>query len=234
MGLENFTTYTEVDEDSDITITANKIAVDTIRRDAISYVRKDRGVGHFGDFEHLIKGTCISANEYHNTGFWALTNGYTTIKQMTTNSSGISLSFRTGDEETNQIYLSDYTVEGTDIFIFEFDTLYYCTIQRSGTSLTCKIYSDANRTILLDTLSLVCSITTYRYIYGLASYGEETFPAQQITLNSEDLDLQETSTKYTTNKTSQESGYKNRTSQESGYKNRTSQESGYKSKTLQE
>lgn len=52
MGYEDFTTYTEVDEDSDITVTPSKCDVDTLRRDALSYVRDDNGAAHFGDIEH--------------------------------------------------------------------------------------------------------------------------------------------------------------------------------------
>lgn len=47
-------------------------------------------------------------------------------------------------------------------------TNYYLEIQRSGTTLTCKIYSDATFTTLVDTLSIVCNSTSWRYLSAFA------------------------------------------------------------------
>lgn len=42
----------------------------------------------------------------------------------------------------------------------------YVQMQRSGTTLTAKIYSDENYSVLLDTLTVTASAQTYRYLYS--------------------------------------------------------------------
>ena len=51
MAIENLLTYTEVDSDSDITLSVSAATFDTIRGDAVSYVYYDFGADYFADFE---------------------------------------------------------------------------------------------------------------------------------------------------------------------------------------
>jgi hypothetical protein len=45
-------------------------------------------------------------------------------------------------------------------------------MERSGTTLTLKIYSDRFMTILADTLTLTCEAGTKRYLYAMTSEDE--------------------------------------------------------------
>lgn len=57
--------------------------------------------------------------------------------------------------------------------VISVNTTYYCTLERAAGNATfnLKVYSDADRTNLLDTLT--CNISTastkHRYIYGISS-----------------------------------------------------------------
>jgi len=70
------------------------------------------------------------------------------------------------------------------------NTTYYLTTDRAGAVITCKIYSDAARTVLVDTISGACAATTCRYAFGCASYDTST-AGKSITFDVYDMDLQE-------------------------------------------
>jgi len=189
---EDFTTYTEVDEDGDITVTATKCDVDTMRRDALSYVRKDKGAGHFTDFEHLVTCRCTAGDNGANCGIWALSNGSNTVAQMITNTEGLSCVFYHGAAAALALILVDRNSGNSDTSIALVEgTIYYLTIERNDTTLTCKIYDDSDRTNLIDTLSVVCTTLAYRYAFGIISREDSGTPTPTLTFYSEDLYLQE-------------------------------------------
>jgi hypothetical protein len=82
MASENFTTYTEVDPNTDITLTASQCSFDTLLIEADAWVYSDKGVNHFdGDFEHLIDVQATSqAGGYGRANVWSITNSITDFK----------------------------------------------------------------------------------------------------------------------------------------------------------
>ena len=83
MATEDLTTYTEVDAGNDITVTIPKADVVAMPCNVVSYVSGDKGVGHFGDFEHQFTvhlGTATA--DVAHAVFWALTNGAHTVAAM--------------------------------------------------------------------------------------------------------------------------------------------------------
>jgi len=67
----------------------------------------------------------------------------------------------------------------------------YLTIKRNGTVGTLKIYSDAARTELIETLTITCNTTTYRYLHVVRSGEWSTDPDDHISGFVRNLDLQE-------------------------------------------
>jgi hypothetical protein len=65
----------------------------------------------------------------------------------------------------------------------------YFTISRTDTTLICKIYTDSDRTVLEDTMSIVCTNTKLRYIETCAAQ-LSTSGGGQTTAIVENLDLQ--------------------------------------------
>lgn len=190
-ALEDFTTYTEVDEDGDLTVTSTKVDVSSMAQTPVSYVTKDFDAGHFGDFEHFIdiRATAFSADfgacAFHhisntvaatrtalgtaNIGYWAW------IQRMSGNNPGTLFENFDGDD--------------LDFATISLDTTYYCTIQRTSTALELRLYSDSDRTTLLDTVSITRTATTFRYAGPMASL--EGGGGQSITCFTENLDLNE-------------------------------------------
>jgi len=188
--LEDFTGYTEVDSAGDLTVTASKIDVSSMRQDAVSYVRDDKGAGHFGDFEHLFKVVATSGDgETALMVVWGVTNGASTLMDVITANVGLVIyGFR--DPSNNfELRIKDYDSDSYDSYDLDWGT-YWCTVERDSTTGTNKIYDDAERTSLVDTLSCTVAVTTYQYIFGLMSYNNPG-GSPAITGSVEDLDLQE-------------------------------------------
>lgn len=192
---EDFTTYTKQDPSSDITVTASKCALDALARGDDAYVvSPSKGVGHFGDFEHLIKLTwkARASGPYNRCGFWAVNNGAYTLVDMDTANVGMSARMETLSNWHDEIIIQDHTNDNEDAYDIGVDQLpkiYYNTVERDGSTLTCVIYSDANRTNELDTLTLTCAETTYEFVSAVAN--REEAGGANITADIEDLDLQE-------------------------------------------
>jgi len=195
MALEDFTTYTEVDPNSDITIIANEIDVDTMRRDVEAGVYKDDGISYFGDLTHLFDSSWDAADNQGLVGVWGLSNGpYRTIQEMGDADEGLVVSYY-NNSGNFQVYLIDYGVwpdpAGVDYHDFGGAPpgLYYYEISRSGTAATLNIYSDAERTVLVDTLSIICALTVYRYLHAVLSQDNDVDPAATITVTVKNLDI---------------------------------------------
>jgi hypothetical protein len=171
--LEDYTTYDETDPDSDLTIAANQITVNTMRGDAGAHVDKDMGAGHFTSFEHLVSYTFSTMQNDSSICIWAVTNSpYWTINSKENNNVGLSVSsYYYGSR-----YLGIWASDDSD---YDYDTIsagtYYLTIVRvSGSSITCYVYSNAARTTLVDTYSCSTDSTAYRYIQACTSDGRLT------------------------------------------------------------
>jgi len=200
MAYEDFTTYTDVDEDSDFTITANKITIDTLRRDALSYIRSDKGIDHFTDFTHYLKVNWIGADLKATCGFWNLSNSSNSIFQMETNNEGINarLFFKlTGT--LHQWSIFDMTDGDNDRYNGALGTL-YLEISRSGTTFTMRLYSDEARTLLQDTVTVETDLTAYRYLFGAISGEYATDIDRAISCEIENLDINEAPTPTATDK----------------------------------
>lgn len=182
MALEDFTTYTKVDPNSKFSVSANSITYTGLLNSESAYIYKDAGINHFAaDFTHLVDAIYTSAAGASTlVGNWAITNDIGTLDVI--EGAGKSA-----------LYAFLYTVVGVsrNIYIKENDngtkysTSYpdsappqnrYFKIIRNesvGTygTIYLYIYSDADRTNLLSTLSIALhtSKKDYRYVYAVQS-----------------------------------------------------------------
>ena len=191
MALEDFRTYTEVDDDGDITVTQTKCDVSTMRRDAVSYVYKDMGVGHFGEFEHKFTIHIGTADIFGVCGFWGLSNGAYTEQDKRDDNEGLMFKLYERAVGVESLELNEWPAFSSDLYDGDANTTYYITIERAGLVLTAKIYSDAARTLLLDTLTVACVATAYRYIQTISSRESAANAGASGTGYVENLDLQE-------------------------------------------
>jgi len=182
-SVESFLNFTEYDPNEVRTVVKKKITLADIRRDDTGYLVKDYGANNFsGDFNDEINFQLIdylddALHLYgHSVGIWSLTNGSHTIQEMIDNTDGLAVYFYKAansidPDQEFQIILHDFDNSNSDIAYFDYNDLlsviftesnFYFTILRSGSTCECKIYSDATRETLVDTLTLTNSVS-YRY-----------------------------------------------------------------------
>lgn len=194
MAIEDFTTYTEVDTSSTITITSTKIDVAAIPESDDDFVYSDKTADHFdGDFTHQVEVylNSTTANGIH-ASIWALSNSITAVSTDI----GTGISCRAYDEGELRLTASHSGAQDV-VTGLSLNTLYYLEIERDeavGTygTLYVRIYSDSDRTILVDTATqaLQTALYDYRYVYGFMNYGNEA-GSYTWTGYSQNLDLQE-------------------------------------------
>jgi len=189
MAVEDYTTYTETtDNNSRISLVGtNHIDFDTRRStdsDDEVWLYNDRGVDHFGDFEHKVD---CKYNNFAWAGIvWGLSNAEDQL---------LDADPHIGVMMYDDIYLRELysTTQYLDSWTGVVGTWYYLTIKKVGTALTCKIYDNANREAgdLLATLSLTLHADhKFRYIYGCSTWWYSS-TLRSSNLDIENLDLQE-------------------------------------------
>lgn len=191
MVYEDFTTYTEVDPGGFLTVIANKVTATNMPYSTACWVKKDYGAGHFGDFEHLLKITVTDFEAWAYVEYWRLTADDAIRTGSEAFAANKSISVHTDSTTGNfKIGLVNWVTPAADHYQHGSGTgTFYLTIKRVGTTGTCKIYSDAARTVLVDTLSLTLPNTTYRYL--LVSTSREDPGTEDLSCTTENLDLQE-------------------------------------------
>ena len=194
--VEDFTTASwnngvaQADPNTDLTIAANKVSVSTMRRDANAYFYSDRGVAHFGDFEHLVESNYTSGDNTALCCFWGLGNGAFTLADMDTANVGFLADYYKGATEIRLI-IQDFSDDTQDYYVQASAGSRWHKIARSGTNFTDAIYSD-EYTTLVDTLTVAnCDTTTFRYVSAIASRDVAPTDANSITMYMQNLDLQE-------------------------------------------
>jgi len=189
MGYEDFAAdYTEVDPNNHFAQVTVKNTGTNVNRNETAYVYKDFGVGHFDECEHLFDMRCTNKGGISSIiVYYGQSNSLNDYNNWT---SGIAVRFY-NVAGVVRIYLSDRGSASTDFYNAAEGTTYYCTLKRfNSTDLTLKIYSDAARTTLLDTLTLgSIDDNQYRYMYCGSSQNTSNNLAQSGWV--ENLDLQE-------------------------------------------
>jgi len=172
-GAEDYTTYSVTASGTELEVeSATRITFSNIRRNANNYANKDCGAGYFTNFKHSVNSSCTHIVEQVNDGggffVWAVSNedsrpGITGWAANGGHHLNYGLSIA-ADQLTLNLY--DWGTTNSDSYNAYGGAIYYCDIERIDTALTCKIYEDNERTVLLDTLSIVCENTAWRYLFA--------------------------------------------------------------------
>jgi hypothetical protein len=191
MALEDFTIYTEVDEGGDITVAANAITVDTIRRDATSYVKYAYPASTFGNFVHKFDFNFTAATDTGLCCVWQVSNSSNTFNEGLTNNEGLAAYLAYNAPATYSFGLWDYSDDGTVSKTWaSAPGQRYVRIQRNGTELIAIIYTDAAMTTIESTLVLTVPNTAYANIYPVASRDAAPTATPTISCVVSNLDLQ--------------------------------------------
>lgn len=194
---EAYNSFTEVDPGNDLSQTAARSTWVNLSDNDAAYLYKDYGVDHFsGDFEHLLDAQLVASDNDVAAGFWGLANalGEMNADFRASPNRMLNAHFYRTALGARQLALREYgngVLEvWSDFYVCAIGTTYYQKIKRVGNTLTDEIYSDAARTILLDTLTLVLNYTdNFRYLYGAQT--DEWNSGAVISGWVENLDLQE-------------------------------------------
>lgn len=190
MTYEDFETFTVVDEGADITVdSATKITVDSMIKNVDSYVYKDYGSEHFGDFEHLLKfhDTSVAGTSDGLAYMYVLSNGANhTIADVAAANEGIGIYIANAYAV---LTLRCWETDDADTVNLDNQTDYWLTISRSGTTVALDVYTDATRETLFDSISITSTTTTFRNLGVVGS--REAIGTEHNSFTVEDLDLQE-------------------------------------------
>jgi len=192
---EDFTTYTEVDPNSHIGLVGTNHVDFQAWMNEDAYLYKDKGVDHFGtSWEHKIDVKYVSQLTSHAAALWMLSNDIDDLYGLYSAGKPAILvyAFYTGSASVMSIreYYQGVAYESS-WFTMTAGTMYYLTVKRDGTAVTCKIYSDSARTNLLATLSLTLhgGQPSHRYVWVADEYNNGQ--ARWGDFDIENLDLQE-------------------------------------------
>lgn len=188
--FEDFTTFTEVDEDGDVTVIALNIAFDTMRRDAETYVWKDYGAGFFGDFtaRFQVNITDLEAGDITaaTVGGFAMFSNDTGVGDDLTNFLGVTISQNQATDDQFRLRLWE-RFGGATVFISPQQNIHsvndplFCTVNRTGADVMFRVYSDSTRTTLIQTTTQTGNGDRYQYNEGLMNWGRNVDPADHMT-----------------------------------------------------
>lgn len=177
MAIENLTTYTEVDANNKLIVIASKATGENVGRDEDVYLYKDFGADNLNGlsitFELYVAATSVptSGPSIAATGGMGLSNAVDDVSGWAATDINVMI----GEEVSGfKIWLERGPGSESDVYVGAADTIYYCLLERATDSdtATLKIYSDAARTNLLDTLTIsgVGTTTKWRYMYGFVNW----------------------------------------------------------------
>lgn len=175
VSYEDFTTYTETDPNSHIEKTEYHIDFNCYRNED-AYLYKDYGADYFGSsWEHKVDFR-ITEDMQDNDIYviWALSNDIDDINGLRAGNKTCLWARAMRVSGVNRISLLEvYNGSGYEDYYttLTVNTWYYLTIKKTSTAFECKIYSDWERTNLLDTLTLTLhGDWKFRYVFGANTY----------------------------------------------------------------
>ena len=171
MPIEDFTTYTENDPNSKWTVTAPKVeGANVSGGDGLSNCYKSFGADHFNALDFLWESYCNSSTTPSATNGPALLNSADPDSEKRANLAATDLwHFHINESGLCKIELDRGNIVVRDTYTCSFNTLYYSHTERAAgnDTVTTKIYSDSDRTNLLDTLS-ISGFGTVKWQYSFA------------------------------------------------------------------
>ena len=198
---QDYTTYTETDPNSRISVAATKIDFTNLTDGENAWVYKDFTAGFFSaDFTHNLDIFISAGGDGIPVCNWQMTNdiddmdgidtalGSGLFVQSRVQGVGSDITILITELDSGDKYEDSYLAVGGKDDIFYLKVVRDEAVGTHGT-LYCYIYSDSGRTTLVDTLSIALhtSKKDYRYLFGMSArnYGG----AGQITGYSQNLNL---------------------------------------------
>jgi hypothetical protein len=174
---ENLLTYTLSDTGNDITVSITSATYTTMSVAEDSYLFKDFGINNFENFKINFEFRVTQLAGQSQVILCGFSNSPSASMQaQVVANDGLQVTAYENSGQ-NRIQLYDWNTDNQDVYFAPAGATIppsgslYCTFYRYLNDLYLDIYSDENRTVLLDTLSVVCETDAKRYHYALASRG---------------------------------------------------------------
>lgn len=189
---EDFTGYTEVGN-GNLAYTAHHIDA-TLTRNEETYLYEDKGAGHFTNFVHYVAVKITHDTDKSIVFAWCLSNDLDDVKGLLDNNK-TSVEIECFDIDgltVHRLHLWE-TFGGALNLSGVYDLIangvfYYLKFKKSGTALEVRIFSDADGTDLLATLSITLNADhSFQFIFGANAYN--TGNAWQANVDIEDMFL---------------------------------------------
>lgn len=170
----DFSTFTEVDAGNVLTPSAAKIVGDAVPCNGAAYAYKDYTADYFNKIDVAFR---VKATDFAGASVYVITAAFANAVGDIYPTAGYKVMVYI-QNATGNVYLLVGLFNGgsdvaTDTMSISLNTDYYLRVERAAgaTTLTVKVYSDAARTVLIDTLSISNANlnTKFRYLYGLGS-----------------------------------------------------------------
>jgi hypothetical protein len=166
---EDLTGFTEVDSGSDLVVHKNRVEITNMQEDADSYVYKDYGASYFGDFVIRFEIDVNTVANTSETAFVCVSDTIGSKADMVAADDGLRMYVR-ADATGTDLWLVCESTDNSDSYQrTAYLANFHCEMERSGTTLTLKIYNDKFFTDLADTLTLTCEAGAKRYLSVLSS-----------------------------------------------------------------
>lgn len=200
MAIENFTVgWVETDPDAKLTQTSTTATATTLN--AISgnetHLYKDLGAGAYPSDYGPFKFTCAATAQ-------SSTNGQGVFFSLSPVLPNVDIGTIVYEQSTrvwwnnNILYLSHWedanntgtanTQISTAVSAVALGATFYCTLQRVGTTVTLKVYSDSAYTTLADTISIVPT-TKYSHRYAIVTGKISTGSGATLTFSTSNIDF---------------------------------------------
>ena len=173
-----------------VSVGGDQVSVAGLQKNEDAYGYKDFGVGHFVDFTHLFTTSC-STTAANQAGFFCVTA--TELDDFCNNTDAAG-SFWTsaGAFPAYQIrhQMAGVNQDADAVGNLAVLTDYYVTYGRAGSAVTCKVYSNAARTVQVGVTASIDDDGTARP-YFMPAISFNSGAAQVISYIVRDIDLQE-------------------------------------------
>lgn len=175
MVIENFTTYTEEDDNNKLTVIATTATGVDVDSDEDVWLYKDKTEDYFNALNVTFETLISSASGSGALGGMGITN--TIGSRIDLAATDIMVATYVASGPAYKIYLFKGNNVANDVYTCSADTPYYCTLLRAagGDIATLDIYDDSGRTNKVDTLVVAGYGTEkWQYAFGFMNHNDGT------------------------------------------------------------
>jgi len=176
-----------VDDEGDYAPVDSTIVITNLTRNEDAYIYKDYTADYFTDFTHYFQAKWSQDSATCRVGTWGVSQ---VVDELVGLWGGFEKAVFSLFEGTTTVWFQESENRGNDRYeALSESTDYYFTVTKTGTTVQLKVYDDAARTNLLDTMTVVLGTDrAYRYVFGCNTWNSSSAAAGDGEVTRLDLD----------------------------------------------